>query len=68
METNLKILVVDGSRVARKLISRALASEISAATMDITAVASAGEALEQLAAQRFDLITSALLFSALYRI
>lgn len=68
METNLKILVVDGSRVARKLISRALASEINAATIDITAVASAGEALEQLAIQRFDLITSALLLSDMYGI
>lgn len=68
MDKNLKILVVDGSRVARKLISRALTSEIDATSMEITAVASAGEALELLAAHRFDLITSALLLSDMYGI
>lgn len=68
MDTNLKILVVDGSRVARKLISRALTSEINSASMEITAVASAGEALELLAVNRFDLITSAMLLSDMYGI
>jgi two-component system cell cycle response regulator len=68
MDKNLKILVVDGSRVARKLISRALGSEIDASTMEIAAVSSAGEAIQLLAAHRFDLITSALLLSDMYGI
>jgi len=68
MVTNLKILVVDGSRVSRKLVSRALAHEIHAATMDISAVGSAEEAVALLARQRFDLITSALLLPDMYGI
>ncbi len=68
MDTNLKILVVDGSRVSRKLVSRALAHEIHAATMDISAVGSAAEALALLGRQRFDLITSSLLLPDMYGI
>ncbi len=68
MDTNLKVLVVDGSRVSRKLISRALASEIRAETMEITAVGTSREALALLGKQRYDLITSALLLPDMYGI
>jgi two-component system cell cycle response regulator len=68
MDTHLKVLVVDGSRVSRRIIARALATEIQAETMEITAVGTAAEALALLATSRFDLITSALLLPDMYGI
>ncbi|MHB8454348.1 MAG: GGDEF domain-containing response regulator [Acidiferrobacterales bacterium] len=61
MNRNLRILVVDGSRVSRKVIAKTLSTHISADSVDITAVASACDALEIIAREKFDLITSSLL-------
>lgn len=60
MEKNLKVLVVDGSRVSRSLIRVALASHASANRVDVTTVGSAVEALDRLSSDKFDLVTSAL--------
>lgn len=68
MEKNLKILVIDGSRVSRKVISQILRTEIEAETMEITAVASAREALDTLARTKFDLITCSILLPDMYGI
>ncbi len=68
MEKNLKILVIDGSRVSRKVISKILMSEMSAKSMDITAAGSAAEALAVLSKQKFDLITCSILLPDMYGI
>ena len=68
MEKNLKILVIDGSRVSRKVISKILMTEMSAKSMDITAVGSAAEALDVLGRQKFDLITCSILLPDMYGI
>ena len=59
-------MVVDGSRVSRKLVTKALMSELLADTVEIAAVGSAEVALELIAAEKFDLITSSLLLPDLY--
>jgi len=65
---DLKILVIDSSRVSRKVISRTLASEIDAKDIAITAVGTAQEALQVLKQQRFDLITCSILLPDMYGI
>lgn len=65
---NLRILVIDSSRVSRKVISRTLASEIEAEDIAITAVGTAQEALQVLRQQRFDLITCSILLPDMYGI
>ncbi|MHB1515795.1 MAG: GGDEF domain-containing response regulator [Acidiferrobacteraceae bacterium] len=64
----LRILVIDSSRVSRKVISRALANEIDAAGVDITAVGTAQEAVQVLKHLRFDLITCSILLPDMYGI
>jgi two-component system cell cycle response regulator len=66
MEKNLKVLVVDGSRVSRSLIRVALASHSSANRVEVTTAGSAVEALDQLAHQKFDIVTSALQLPDMY--
>lgn len=68
MEKNLKILVVDSSRVSRSLIRTALTAHTSSERMEIATVASAREALQCLATDKFDLITSALQLPDMYGI
>lgn len=52
------VLVVDGSAVSRELLARVIGEELKGAR--ITACGSGQEALERLAADHFDLITTAL--------
>jgi two-component system cell cycle response regulator len=66
MDRNLSILITDSSRVARRVISRALASELLAEAVEITAVGSGQEALHALAARQFDLVTCSLLLPDMY--
>ncbi len=54
-----RILVVDGSEVARTIVNRILDEEMPEA--NITLCGSAAEALERLARDRFDLVTTALM-------
>ena len=54
-----RILVIDGSEVARTIVQRILDEEMPEA--NITLCGSAGEALERLARDRFDLVTTALM-------
>jgi len=54
---SLRILIIDSSRVARRVISRTLASELPADSVDISAVGSGAEAVGVLGQKRFDLIT-----------
>lgn len=68
MEKNLKILVIDGSRVSRKVISKILMSEMHAESMEITAVGSAAEAMTLLGKQKFHLITCSILLPDMYGI
>lgn len=68
MEKNLKILVIDGSRVSRKVISKILMSEMAAESMEITAVGSAAEAMAILGKQKFHLITCSILLPDMYGI
>lgn len=68
MEKNLKILVIDGSRVSRKVISKILMSEMHAESMEITAVGSAAEAMALLGKQKFHLITCSILLPDMYGI
>ncbi|MHB1587276.1 MAG: GGDEF domain-containing response regulator [Acidiferrobacteraceae bacterium] len=62
----LRILVIDSSRVSRKVISRALETEIDADGVEITAVGTAQEALQILKRMRFDLITCSILLPDMY--
>jgi len=57
---------VDGSRVSRKVIAKTLSSHINADSIEITAVGLARDALEVLACEKFDLITSSLLLPDMY--
>jgi len=66
MDKDLKILVVDGSRVLRSMIRSTLAAQVNAHRTHITTVGTAGEALYRLAEDRFDLITSALQLPDMY--
>jgi len=66
MEKNLKVLVVDGSRVSRSLIRVALASHASSGRVEVTTVGSAVEALDQLSHDKYDLVTSALQLPDMY--
>lgn len=68
MERNIKILVVDGSRVSRSLFRIALASHTAANKVMVTAVGSAVEALDCLSADKYDLVTSALQLPDMYGI
>jgi len=68
MEKNIKILVVDGSRVSRSLFRVALASHAAAHKLQVTTVGSAVEALDRLAADKYDLVTSALQLPDMYGI
>ncbi len=52
------VLVVDGSTVSRELLTRVISEELKGAR--VTACGSGHEALERLAAEHFDLITTAL--------
>ena len=52
-------MVVDGSAVSRAILTRMLRDEVSGA--DIVACASGVEALQRLAADKYDLVTTALL-------
>ena len=67
-DQGLRILVIDGSRVSRKVISRTLSTEIDADSVNIVAVGTAEEALEILRRQRFDLITCSILLPDMYGI
>lgn len=60
MERSLKILVVDGSRVSRRLISRTLINEMHTDISNVVTVASASEAMKEIASSKYDLITSSL--------
>ncbi|MHB1951621.1 MAG: GGDEF domain-containing response regulator [Acidiferrobacteraceae bacterium] len=64
----LRILVIDSSRVSRKVISCALETEIDAEGVEITAVGTAQEALQVLKRMRFDLITCSILLPDMYGI
>ena len=66
MDKDLKILVVDGSRVLRSMIRNTLAAQVNVHRTHITTVGTAGEALYRLAEDRFDLITSALQLPDMY--
>jgi two-component system cell cycle response regulator len=66
MEKNLKILVVDGSRVSRSLIRVALAAHSSANKVEVTTAGSAVEALDYLSHSKFDIVTSALQLPDMY--
>jgi two-component system cell cycle response regulator len=68
MEKNLKILVVDGSRVSRSVIRAALTSHVAVEKVEIATAGSAGEALDCLASDQYDLITSALQLPDMYGI
>lgn len=58
--------MIDSSRVSRKVISRALETEIDADGVEITAVGTAQEALQILRRMRFDLITCSILLPDMY--
>lgn len=58
-EKTTRIMVVDGSAVSRAILTRMLRDEVSGA--DIVACASGVEALQRLAADKYDLVTTALL-------
>jgi len=66
MDRSLTILITDSSRVARRVVSRALASELPAQRVDITAVGTGQKALHALAARQFDLVTCSLLLPDMY--
>lgn len=66
MDKNLKILVVDGSRVSRSLIRVALVAQSGNNNLDVTAVGSAVEALDLLSRDKFDIVTSALQLPDMY--
>jgi two-component system cell cycle response regulator len=68
MDRDLKILVVDGSRVSRNVISSTLAAHSGSEHLQIVTAPSAGEALARLAAEKFDLITSSLQLPDMYGI
>lgn len=68
MEKNVRILVIDGSRVSRAVISKILKTELDVETLGISAVGSAREALELLAKKKFDLITCSILLPDMYGI
>jgi two-component system cell cycle response regulator len=61
MDKARKILVIDSSRVSRKIIGTILMNEMGADRVALTAVGSGREALAVLEVQRFDLITSSVL-------
>jgi two-component system cell cycle response regulator len=56
-----RILVVDGSAVSREIVIRILSGVIN--DVEITACAGGTEALEKLAEQRYDLVTTALMLA-----
>ena len=66
MDKNLKILVVDGSRVSRSLIRVALASHSASNKVEVTTVGNAIEALDRLAGEKYDIVTSALQLPDMY--
>jgi two-component system cell cycle response regulator len=68
MDKDLKILVVDGSRVSRNVIRTTLAAQTASERVQIVTAASAGEALARLASEKFDLITSSLQLPDMYGI
>lgn len=68
MEKNIRILVIDGSRVSRAVISKILKTELDVETLEISAVGSAREALELLGKKKFDLITCSILLPDMYGI
>ena len=68
MDKDLKILVVDGSRVLRSMIRTTLAAQVTSERVHIATVGTAGEALHRLALDRFDIITSALQLPDMYGI
>ena len=68
MEKDLKILIVDGSRVSRSMIRSTLAAHHHAEHVQVAAVSSAGEALHCLANEKFDIITCALQLPDMYGI
>jgi len=68
MGRDLRILVVDGSRVSRNVIRATLAAQNVSEKVQIATVGSASEALERLSSERFDLITSALQLPDMYGI
>jgi CheY-like chemotaxis protein len=68
MEKNLKILVVDGSRVSRSMIRSTLAAQKNIEPVQVAAVGTAGEALYCLANEKFDIITCALQLPDMYGI
>src|SRR5512139_2780508 len=60
MEKQVKILVVDGSRVLRRVMQAALVRHLGSDRLRIYVAGTAEEALARLNDERFDLITSAL--------
>lgn len=68
MDRDLKILVVDGSRVSRNVIRATLAAQTASERVQIVTASSAGEALARLASEKFDLITSSLQLPDMYGI
>lgn len=61
MQKRHRILVIDGSRVSRRIISSILMAEMASTSADIATVASGSEALALLQVRRFDLITCSVL-------
>ena len=68
MDKDLKILVVDGSRVLRSMIRSTLVAQTTTDRVQVATVGTAGEALYRLAQDRFDIITSALQLPDMYGI
>ena len=60
MDKQVKILVVDGSRVLRRVMQAALLKHLGSERLRIAVAGTADEALGRLNTERFDLITSAL--------
>jgi two-component system cell cycle response regulator len=65
-ERPLRVLITDSSRLARRIVSRALTDEIPAAQLEITSVGSGREALQALDSSAFDLITCSLMLPDMY--
>ena len=68
MDRDLKILVVDGSRVSRNVIRSTLTAQTASERVQIVTASSASEALARLASEKFDLITSSLQLPDMYGI
>lgn len=68
VEKDINILVVDGSRVSRSMIRSTLVTQSNTEHVQVTTVGSAGEALQRLVSEKFDIITCALQLPDMYGI